>query len=55
MLEAVLKTIDDELPASLERLFGLLRIESISTDPAYAPRVRVAADWLAVTALPRSA
>lgn len=47
MLDAVLKTIDDGLPGSLERLFGLLRIESISTDPAYAPRVRDAADWLA--------
>ena len=47
MLDAVLKTIDESLPASLERLFGLLRIESISTDPAYAPRVRAAADWLA--------
>lgn len=47
MLDAVLKTIDDGLPASLERLFGLLRIESISTDPAYAPQVRAAADWLA--------
>jgi acetylornithine deacetylase/succinyl-diaminopimelate desuccinylase-like protein len=47
MLDAVLKTIDDGLPASLERLFGLLRIESISTDPAYVSRVRAAADWLA--------
>ncbi len=47
MLEAVLKTIDDGLPGSLDRLFGLLRIESISTDPAFAPRVRAAADWLA--------
>ena len=47
MLEAVLKTIDDGLPESIARLLGLLRIESISTDPAYAPRVRAAADWLA--------
>src|SRR5262245_48819305 len=46
MLDAVLKTIDDGLPASLERLFGLLRIESISTEPAFAARVRAAADWL---------
>ena len=46
MLEAVLKTIDEGLPGSIERLFGLLRIESISTDPAYAPRVKAAADWL---------
>jgi acetylornithine deacetylase/succinyl-diaminopimelate desuccinylase-like protein len=47
MLDRVLKRIDDSLPASIDRLFALLRIESISTDPAYAPRVRVAAEWLA--------
>ena len=47
MLEDVLKTIDDDLTASLERLFALLRIQSISTDPAYAAEVRAAAEWLA--------
>jgi len=47
MLEAVLKTIDDGLPESLDRLFQLLRIESISTDPTFAPQVRDAAGWLA--------
>ena len=47
MLEAVLKTIDEDLDQSLERLFELLRIESISTDPAYAGEVRRAAEWLA--------
>ena len=47
MLEAVLKTIDADLDASLERLFELLRIESISTDPAHAGDVRRAAEWLA--------
>jgi len=47
MLEDVLNTIDDDLPASLERLFALLRIQSISTDPAYAAEVRAAAEWLA--------
>jgi acetylornithine deacetylase/succinyl-diaminopimelate desuccinylase-like protein len=47
MLEKVLTHIDETLPASLERLFALLRIESISTDPAHRPNVQVAADWLA--------
>ena len=47
MLDRVLATIDAGLPASLDRLFALLRIESISTDPAYAGRCRAAADWLA--------
>jgi acetylornithine deacetylase/succinyl-diaminopimelate desuccinylase-like protein len=47
MLDAVLETVDSELPASIGRLFELLRIESISTDPAYAPQVRAAASWLA--------
>src|SRR5947208_1760164 len=47
MLDKVLKRIDDDLERSLERLFTLLRIESISTDPAYAASVRTAADWLA--------
>jgi acetylornithine deacetylase/succinyl-diaminopimelate desuccinylase-like protein len=47
MLDLVLKRIDEDLQASLERLFTLLRIESISTDPAYAASVRTAAEWLA--------
>lgn len=46
MLDRVLKQIDDGLPESLERLFALLRIESISTDPAYRDNVRAAAEWL---------
>ena len=46
MLEQVLKRIDQELPASLDRLFELLRIESISTDPAYRERCKAAAEWL---------
>ena len=46
MLERVLQQIDHDLPASLDRLFALLRIESISTDPAYRDNVRSAADWL---------
>jgi acetylornithine deacetylase/succinyl-diaminopimelate desuccinylase-like protein len=46
MLDKVLERIDRDIEASLERLFALLRIESISTDPAYAASVRAAADWL---------
>ncbi len=45
-LDAVLAHVDDQLDASLERLFDLLRIESISTDPEYATECRKAADWL---------
>jgi acetylornithine deacetylase/succinyl-diaminopimelate desuccinylase-like protein len=47
ILDQVLQRIDDELPQSLDRLFALLRIESISTDPAYSERCAAAADWLA--------
>ena len=46
-LEAVLATVDAGLDQSLERLFQLLRIKSISTDPAYADECRRAADWIA--------
>ncbi len=46
MLAGVLDRIDKGLPQSLERLFELLRIESISTDPAYRSSVRSAAEWL---------
>ena len=46
MLDDVLKWIDANLEASLDRLFALLRIDSISTDPAHAPACRTAADWL---------
>ena len=47
MLDAVLKSIDENFNASLERLFQLLRFDSISTDPAYRASCRKAADWLA--------
>src|SRR5581483_6715836 len=47
MLDAVLKKIDAGMPASLERLFELLRIDSISTDPVFKHSVRKAAEWLA--------
>jgi acetylornithine deacetylase/succinyl-diaminopimelate desuccinylase-like protein len=49
MLDDVLRFIDDNLPASLDRLFSLLRIESISTDPAYREGCRAAADWVVAT------
>jgi acetylornithine deacetylase/succinyl-diaminopimelate desuccinylase-like protein len=45
-LDPVLTKIDDNLDAAVERLLTLLRIDSISTDPAYAPRCVAAADAL---------
>jgi acetylornithine deacetylase/succinyl-diaminopimelate desuccinylase-like protein len=44
-LDAVLARIDQDLDASLERLFTLLRIRSISTDPAYKADCAACADW----------
>ncbi len=45
-LDAVLARIDETLPQALDRLLELLRIPSISTDPAYAADCARAADWL---------
>lgn len=45
-IDAVLTRIDDTLPEALDRLCDLLRIPSISTDPAYKPDCARAADWL---------
>ena len=45
-LSAVLAHVDDNLDASLDRLFQLIRIPSVSTDPAYAGDCRRAAEWL---------
>ncbi|WP_108782144.1 M20/M25/M40 family metallo-hydrolase [Pontivivens insulae] len=45
-VQAVLDRVDADLEAALERLFKLLRIQSISTDPAYKTPCREAADWL---------
>ena len=46
-LAAALSRIDADLDASLARLFEIIRIPSISTDPAYAADVARAADWAA--------
>jgi acetylornithine deacetylase/succinyl-diaminopimelate desuccinylase-like protein len=46
-LPAVLDRVDRDIDASLDRLFTLLRIQSISTDPAYAVHCREAADHVA--------
>lgn len=45
-LNAVLDQIDTNLPAATDRLLELLRIPSVSTDPAYAEHCQTAADWL---------
>lgn len=45
-LDAVLSKIDTDLPAAMDRLMALLRIPSISTDPAYKADCDRAADWL---------
>ena len=45
-LATVLDQLDRNLDGSLERLFELLRIRSISTDPAFAGECRKAAGWL---------
>lgn len=46
-IDAVLEKIDNQLPQALDRLFELLRIESISTDPAFKDECRKAGQWLA--------
>lgn len=44
-LDDVLANVDANLDAALERLFTLIRIKSISTDPAYAAECQKNADW----------
>jgi acetylornithine deacetylase/succinyl-diaminopimelate desuccinylase-like protein len=46
-LEAVLDRIDQDIDRSVARLFALLRIASISTDPAYKDQCRAAAEHVA--------
>ncbi len=45
-LDAVLARIDADLPHATDRLMALLRIPSISTDPAFKDHCQTAADWL---------
>ena len=47
VLDKVLDHIDRDLDRSLDRLFSLLRIRSISTDPAYRDECRQAAEHVA--------
>jgi acetylornithine deacetylase/succinyl-diaminopimelate desuccinylase-like protein len=46
-LDAVLNRIDQDIDASVERLFALLRIASVSTDPAFKDQCRTAAEYVA--------
>ena len=46
-LDAVLSQIDRDFEQSVERLFALLRIASVSTDPAYKEQCRTAAEHVA--------
>jgi acetylornithine deacetylase/succinyl-diaminopimelate desuccinylase-like protein len=48
-LPAVLARLDENFDAALDRLFELLRIESVSTDPAFKGRCKAAAEWCART------
>jgi len=45
-VDPVLAKVDASLPDALERLMALLRLPSISTDPAFAADCDRAADWL---------
>ncbi len=44
-LPKVLKALDETHDQALERLFELIRIPSVSTDPAHEPDCRKAAEW----------
>ncbi len=46
-LPAVLAALDAGQDAAVARLFEFIRIPSVSTDPAYAPHCRTAAEWCA--------
>src|SRR6186713_2506059 len=46
-LDAVLARIDQNFDGNVARLFDFLRIQSISTDPAYVSQCRTAAEFVA--------
>jgi acetylornithine deacetylase/succinyl-diaminopimelate desuccinylase-like protein len=46
-IDAVLNRIDQDIDQSVERLFSLLRIASVSTDPAFKEQCRAAAEQVA--------
>ena len=46
VVDAVLHQVDAELSAASDRLFDLLRIPSISTQPKHEPDILHAAEWL---------
>ena len=46
-LPKVLEKIDADLDKSLERLFAFLRLQSVSTDPAFAGQCQAAAKFVA--------
>jgi len=46
-LDAVLNRIDQDIDHSVDRLFALLRIASVSTDPAFKDQCRAAAEHVA--------
>ncbi len=45
-LDFVLKQIDTDLSASMDRLMDFLRIPSVSTDPSFSEHIQHAADWV---------
>ncbi|MDQ0136090.1 acetylornithine deacetylase/succinyl-diaminopimelate desuccinylase-like protein [Neorhizobium galegae] len=45
-IDAVLALVDADINKSLARLFDLIRIPSISTDPGYRDQCKAAAEWL---------
>lgn len=45
-IDDVLATLDANRQGALDRLFQLLKIPSVSTDPAFAPHCAAAAEWL---------
>lgn len=45
-LDAILARVDADIPQSLDRLFQLIRIPSVSTEARYAADCRRAAEWL---------